>query len=604
MTSRYDALGLSLATYNRTVGPFNMAKTPLTPKHLAILQAIASAMSRTQNLDRVLALAAAKSLKVLTDGGCEIRVLDRRTSQLVLKVRRGRGKGLVLMPPSDTANESRLGADRRAVIIGDTLRDPRAKQFVAREELFRSFAAYPLRADRQLVGLLTLLSRKRGDFVGSKHTLFAEMAEQLGIAIQTSFLYQDAKEKTDRLAEELERRVQERTAQLERASQAKSEFLAAMSHELRTPLNAIIGFAELLEERIPGPLNDKQLRYVRHVLQGGRHLLALINDILDLGKVEAGELRLHLERISVADLLQGGVLGMRQSAIKKDVSLSLEIDRPLPEIAADPIRLRQVVDNLLSNAIKFTMPGGAVRVSARVRSPRSEVRSQAQGIDHILEELETSDIGRRTLDSDFVEITVQDAGIGIRAEDLPKLFTPFTQLDQSLARRHEGTGLGLALSKRLVDLHRGWIWAESPGQGKGSIFRVLLPFGESERLPFQILLVDDEPGFRMALETILGRAGFTVHAVATGSEALAKVKETPIGLILLDLVLPDMNGRDVLTHLKKGKNCRGIPVVVFTGATETDPQEILRLGASEFLTKPFSETVLLEVVTRTGWGSR
>lgn len=598
MTSRYDALGLSLATYNRTVGPFNMAKTPLTPKHLAILQAIASAMSRTQNLDRVLALAAAKSLKVLTDGGCEIRVLDRRTSQLVLKVRRGRGKGLVMLPPSDTANESRLGVDGRALIIGDTLRDPRAKQFVAREELFRSFAAYPLRADRQLVGLLTLLSRKPGDFVGSKHTLFAEMAEQLGIAIQTSFLYQDAKEETDRLAEELERRVQERTAQLERASQAKSEFLAAMSHELRTPLNAIIGFAELLEERIPGSLNDKQLRYVRHVLQGGRHLLALINDILDLGKVEAGELRLHLERISVADLLQGGVLGMRQSAIKKDVSLSLEIDRPLPEIAADPIRLRQVVDNLLSNAIKFTMPGGAVRVSARL------VRSSPFTVDgHSGSGSELSTVNRER-HRDFVEISVQDAGIGISAEDLPKLFTPFTQLDQSLARRHEGTGLGLALSKRLVDLHRGWIWAESPGQGKGSIFRVLLPFGESERLPFQILLVDDEPGFRMALETILGRAGFTVHAVATGSEALAKVKETPIGLILLDLVLPDMNGRDVLTHLKKGKNCRGIPVVVFTGATETDPQEILRLGASEFLTKPFSETVLLEAVTRTGWGAR
>ncbi len=575
-----------------------MAKTPLTPKHLAILQAIASAMSRTQNLDRVLGLAASKSLQVLTDGVCEIRVLDRRSSQLILKVRKGRGKRPVLMPPSDPAHESLLGTDGRALIISDTLKDPRAKQFVASEEFFRSFAAYPLRADRRLVGLLTLLSRKRGDFVGSKYFLFAEMAEQLGIAIQTSFLYQDAKEETDRLAEELERRVQERTAQHERASQAKSEFLAAMSHELRTPLNAILGFAELLEERIPGPLNDKQLRYVQHVLQGGRHLLALINDILDLGKVEAGELRLHLERISVADLLKGAVLGMRQGAIKKDVSLSLEIDRPLPEIAADPIRLRQVVDNLLSNAIKFTMPGGTVCVAARM-VPSSQFT--AVGPSGSGSELSTVNPERHR---DFVEITVQDTGIGIRAQDLPKLFTPFTQLDQSLARRHEGTGLGLALSKRLVDLHRGWIWAESPGQGKGSIFRVLLPFGASERLPFQILLVDDEPGFRMALETILGRAGFTVHAVSTGSEALAKVKKTPVGLILLDLVLPDMNGRDVLARLKKGKHCRRIPVVVFTGATETDPQEILRLGASEFLTKPFSDTVLLEVVTRTGWGSR
>lgn len=589
-------LALVLHPVKDTAGPFNMAKTPFTPKQLSVLQAIASAMSRSRDLDRVLALAAAKSLEVLKDGGCEIRVLDRRSGQLLVRARRGRGRGLVLIPASAMANESLLGADDRALIIDDTLRDARAMQCVARVERFRSFAAYPLRADRQLVGLLILLGRKPGTLAGSTHILFAEMAKQLGMAIQISFLHEDAKEKTDRLTEELEYRVQERTAQLERASQAKSEFLAAMSHELRTPLNAIIGFAELLEERIPGPLTDKQLRYVQHVLQGGRHLLALINDILDLGKVEAGELRLHLERISVADLLQGGVLGMRQAAIKKDVSLSLEIDRPMPAIAADPIRLRQVVDNLLSNAIKFTKPGGAVRVSARAVQGSAFRVQKESGPGH---EPSTMNPER---DGDFVEIAVCDTGIGIRAEDLPKLFTPFTQLDQSLARRHEGTGLGLALSKRLVDLHRGRIWAESPGDGKGSTFRVLLPTGDG--LPLRILLVDDEPGFRMALETILSRAGYTVYSASTGTEALAKVQKTPIGLVLLDLVLPDMNGRDVLAQLRKLENCRGIPVVVFTGATETDPQEILRLGASEFLTKPFSETVLLEVVGRTGWRAR
>jgi signal transduction histidine kinase len=574
-----------------------MAKTPLTPKHLSILHAIASAMSRFPDLDRVLALSTAKSLEVLKDGGCEIRVLDRRTGQFLVRARRGRGKGLVLMPPSVTAIENLLGADGRAVIIGDTLTDPRAKQFATGEERFRSFAAYPLRADHQLVGVLILLSRKRGDFAGSKRTMFAGMAEQLGTAIRTSFLYQDANERADRLTEELERRVQERTAQLERASQAKSEFLAAMSHELRTPLNAIIGFAELLEEKIPGSLNDKQLRYVQHVLQGGRHLLALINDILDLGKVEAGELRLHLERMSIADLLQGAVLGMRQSAIKKDLAFSLEIDRPMPEISADPIRLRQVVDNLLSNAIKFTTPGGTVRIGAR-KVHGSHITAHGHPASFTEMPRATRDLHRN-----FVEISVEDTGIGIRAEDLPKLFTPFTQLDQSLARRHEGTGLGLALSKRLVDLHRGRIWVESPGEEKGSTFRVLLPVGESDGVPLQILVVDDEPGFRMALETILGKEGYTVYSAPTGSEALAKLKKISIGLILLDLVLPDMNGREVLAYLKADEKYRGIPVVVFTGATETDPQEILRLGAAEFLTKPFSETVLLEVVMRTGWGS-
>lgn len=553
-------------------------------------------MSRSLDLDQVLTLSAAKSLEVLKDGACGIYVLDRPIDQLVLKVRRGRKKGLVLIPPFITTNERFMRKDGRALIVGDVRRDLRVGPLINRTGPLRSFAAYPLRADGHLIGLLVLLSRKPGDFAGSKHSLFTEMAERLGIAIQTSFLYQDAEERTDRLTDELEHRVQERTAQLERASQAKSEFLAAMSHELRTPLNAIIGFAELLEERIPGPLTDKQLRYIQHVLRGGRHLLALINDILDLGKIEAGVLRLHLERISVADLLQGALLGMRQSAIKKDISLSLEIARPLLDIPADPIRLRQVVDNLLSNAIKFTMPGGAVHISAR-RVQGSAFRMQGEsGPDH---EPPTM---YRERDRDFVEIAVRDTGIGIRPEDLPKLFTPFTQLDQSLARRHEGTGLGLALSKRLVDLHRGRIWAESPGEGNGSTFRVLLPLGESGGPLLQILLVDDEAGFRMALETILRKSGYTVHSVSNGSDALAKAKEIRFGLILLDLVLPDMSGREVLLHLRKEKECRDIPVVVFTGATETDPEEILRLGASEFLTKPFSDTVLLEVVTRTGLG--
>lgn len=585
-----------------------MAKTPITPKQRSILHAIASAMSRSLDLDQVLALAAVKSLEVLKGGGCEIHVLDRRIGQLVLKVRRGRGKGLVLFPPS-IAESERLIRDGRALIIGDTLRDTRTWPAIVPQSLVRSFAAYPLRADRQLIGVFILLGRRPGEFVGAKHTLFTAMAERLAIAIQTSFLHQDAEERADRLTEELERRVQERTAQLERASQAKSEFLAAMSHELRTPLNAIIGFAELLEERIPGPLNDKQLRYVQHVLRGGRHLLALINDILDLGKIEAGELRLHLERIFVADLLQGAVLGARQSAIKKNISLSFEIERPPSEMTADPIRLRQVVDNLLSNAIKFTPAGGAVRLSARVvRSLKtsassvepSEVQGHPKETGKDVGTPQTSDIGRRT--SDFVEISVQDTGIGIRAEDLPKLFTPFTQLDQSLARRHEGTGLGLALSKRLVELHRGRIWAESPGEGKGSTFRALLPVGMSGGRPFHILLVDDEPGFRMGLETILRKAGYTVHSASNGSDALAKLKKTPVGLILLDLILPDMSGREVLSHIREDEGRRGIPVVVFTGATETDPQEILRLGASEFLTKPFSHTVLLEVIMRTRLG--
>lgn len=254
--------------------------------------------------------------------------------------------------------------------------------------------------------------------------------------------------------ESRERELQAKTQDLEAANQKlqeasrhKSEFLANMSHELRTPLNAVMGFSEILQKQIVGPLNGKQARYVGHIHQSGKHLLRLINDILDLAKVEAGKFVLQPEPLDVAATLEDILVIARGLANKKSQTIEAEIEPELPPLQADPIRFKQILFNLLSNAVKFTPEQGQITVAAR--------RVAGAGGE--------------------LELRVTDRGIGIRAEDLPRLFQEFVQLEATASKRHEGTGLGLALSKRLVEMHGGRISAASEGEGRGSTFTVILP---------------------------------------------------------------------------------------------------------------------------------
>ncbi len=231
---------------------------------------------------------------------------------------------------------------------------------------------------------------------------------------------------------------------LSHASKAKSEFLATMSHELRTPLNSIIGFSELLKQKTPGELNEKQEKYVDNVLISGRHLLCLINDILDLSKVEAGKIELNLERISVPVLIEESLVSIKEKAARHDIIVKKELDPKLILIEADKLRLKQVLFNLLSNAAKFSKPeGGTITIR-------------------------TKKVG------DMAVISVSDTGIGIREEDMGSLFKTFEQLDSGFSRKYGGTGLGLAISKRLLELHGGRIKAESR-YGEGSTFTFYLP---------------------------------------------------------------------------------------------------------------------------------
>ncbi len=298
--------------------------------------------------------------------------------------------------------------------------------------------------------------------------------------------------------EELERRVAERTAELEKtnaqlmqeikeriraqdaaeaANRAKSEFLANMSHELRTPLNHVIGFTEIVLNKKLGELNEVQEEYLHDVLQSGEHLLSLINDILDLSKVEAGRLKLACSDTNLKILLKNSITVVKEQARKRNIRLAVDIDGIPTIIKADEGKLKQIMYNLLSNAVKFTPDGGEVRLGGRMVDcvvRRGLRREDSRDLKIVEARLDKSK-GTATKTTPCVELSVSDNGIGIRPEDQERIFDRFEQVDASSDRRYQGTGLGLPLTKRLVELHGGRIWVDSGGEGKGSRFGFVIP---------------------------------------------------------------------------------------------------------------------------------
>jgi signal transduction histidine kinase len=280
--------------------------------------------------------------------------------------------------------------------------------------------------------------------------------------------YQEGVEERQAKLEDEKRNLQAAKRAAEQASIAKSEFLANMSHELRTPLNHIIGFTELVVDKAAGDLNAQQEEYLGDVLTSSRHLLSLINDILDLSKVEAGKMELHLSDVHLRSLLENSLIMFKEKALKHGLQLSTDLDGIPERIRADERKLKQIIYNLLSNAIKFTPDGGAVRLSAQPL--------------FYLDAGWVAPAGRRVdvpfhpaAAGDWIDISIRDTGIGLKKENLERIFAPFEQADNSASRKYQGSGLGLSLTKNFVELHGGRIWAQSEGEGRGSLFSFLIP---------------------------------------------------------------------------------------------------------------------------------
>ncbi len=436
--------------------------------------------------------------------------------------------------------------------------------------------AVPLSVKNEIVAVVELASLH--GFKENDLQIINRIAPQLGFGIKQRMLEQDIKDRSSQLEtanfelvtmneqsrclnESLEcsneqlqttqTEINESNRKLESISRSKSDFLANMSHELRTPLNSVIGFSEVLQDQIFGPINEKQQEYVVNIISSGRHLLSLINDILDLSKVESGKMNLELTEFSLRKTLEDSLMMLKERAQKSGISLILDLEPQADvQISADQRKLKQILFNLLTNAVKFTPENGSVNVSA-------------------------------VQEADFMEVTVADNGVGIMAEDIPKLFQAFTQLESVYTKKHDGTGLGLALTRQLVELHGGRIWVKSEfGTGSRFIFTLpllrgatiipVIPATQISNRDKSILLIDDDPLTLTAQLNALKISGYTTLVAHDGEEGLKLARNCSPDLIILDLLMPGMSGFDVIKRLWADKAVARIPILVLTAMDLSD----------------------------------
>jgi signal transduction histidine kinase/CheY-like chemotaxis protein len=431
---------------------------------------------------------------------------------------------------------------------------------------YRARLVVPLLAADRIVGALVVRRQPPGEFPKNTIELLQTFAAHSVLAIQNARLFSE---------------IEQKSQQLETASQHKSQFLANMSHELRTPLNAIIGLTDMLVNNAARFGTEKALEPLRRVHRAGTHLLGLINQVLDLSKIEAGKLELNLESVSIAPLVEEVIGTARPLAEQNKNRLSVECPMDLPPIEADAMRVRQILLNLLSNACKFTKDGN---VSLRV----VPVVEQGQ---------------------DCIALSVTDSGIGMTPEQMERLFEEFSQADATTARQYGGTGLGLAITRRLCRMMGGDISVMSE-PGKGSTFTVHLPLAATRviarhdagepianmRSDDCVLVIDDDVTARELIGDYLRQAGFAVMTAAGGREGLKRAKESHPIAITLDVMMPDIDGWTVLAALRGDPQLADIPVVMATIVDER--RQGMALGAVGYLTKPIERDKLVELVRR------
>ncbi len=534
-------------------------------RELEALGEVGRAVSATLDTDTVLTTIIARANQLAgTDGGLiydydeetqELRpraadaFSEERRKEIWQQVRLKKGEGAI----------GQAVVQRRPVQIPDVCVEKAYESHLKADLIadgFRALLAVPLIREDELLGGLVLLRKQPGEFPQSVVNLVMTFASQSVLALENARLFN----------------------QLQLASQHKSTFLANMSHELRTPLNAIIGYSEMLQEDAVDEGAENLVPDLKKINMAGKHLLELINSVLDLSKIEAGKMELHLEDFSVPELVEGITAVIEPLAAKNHNRLEIACNPAAGSMHADLTKVRQVLLNLLSNACKFTEHG---TVSLNV-----ERESAA--------------------DTASIVFTVRDNGIGLTSEQLGRLFQDFTQADAATTRKYGGTGLGLALSRRLCRLMGGDVTVESE-PGRGSTFTVRLPANlgraaSSEVVQAQakmpragtVLVIDDDAVARDLMQRFLSKEGFRVLTAENGEEALRRAREQRPDAITLDVMMAGMDGWTVLSALKADPQLSDIPVIMLTMVA--DHKTGYALGASDYLTKPIDRKRLTAVL--------
>ncbi|GBD98864.1 non-motile and phage-resistance protein [bacterium BMS3Abin07] len=491
--------------------------------------------------------------------------------------------------------------------IKDTGKEEWIEGSIFMSEKIRAVIAIPVKIEKDVEGVLFLYDFKPRHFPRRQKTSLAlllaitevalywfermrsdlsisQKAESAGRDVSETSLFEDVNKNLERMVRERTQQLHKINEELEKTNRTKSLFIANMSHELRTPLNSIIGFSNVLLERTFGDLTENQQRYIENMNAAGQYLLELINNVLDIAKIESGKLEIELDTFRVEDVLQE-VIGTMQPIIDgKLADFEIEIDDRINVMTADRVKLKQILYNLVSNAVKFSSKNNKAGIK----------------------------VGRRNIDSsEYIVFSVWDNGVGIPPEDMERVFHEFEQVDTAFSKKYGGVGLGLALTKKLVELHSGDIWAKSR-VGEGSTFSftipVMTPVEKKISPPVQdvlpvdfpwlgedaplILVVEDDVATAELLTIHLTQSGYKVAHAYDGEEAIKKAKEQRPFAITLDVMIPKKDGWEVLQILKSDPDTSGIPVIIHSVIENKDLA--FALGATDYLMKPLDKDVLLK----------
>ena len=545
-------------------------------EQLTALGEVGQAISSSLDMETVLKTIVSRAVQLTGLDSGAMYEYDERTEEIRLRTAENIDERMLATLRATSIRKGE-GAVGRTVLTGaptqvPDIRDDSYKTRL-REALigagYRALLVVPLLREEHIIGALAVIRNAPGPFAPEVVDLLKTFAAQSALAIQNARLFRDLAEKSK---------------QLEVASQLKSQFLANMSHELRTPLNAIIGVTEMLHEDARDFQRDSEIEPLERVLRAARHLLALINDILDLSKIEAGRIDLHVESFAIAPLVADVVTTLGTLALKNSNRVVVDCSADIGTMRGDQTRIRQALLNLASNATKFTENG---TVTIRVQRVTGDGRP-------------------------WVTIAVSDTGIGLTREQMGRLFQEFVQADASTTRKYGGTGLGLAISRRLCQMMGGDITVESE-PGRGSTFTIRLPATDAasgavaapsglaatpaaggQATSPTVLVVDDDQTVREILERFLTREGFSVVTAGSGLDGLRLAREIQPAAITLDVMMPDVDGWTVLAAIKGDPVLADIPVILVTIVDEKSRG--YSLGATDYMVKPIDRERLVGVL--------